>query len=228
MKTPICTLCFTSILLAFAASSALDAAEVPAPLVAADNVIISIKGEDGKRTGYMANKNVGYVGNTGSRANMRNASVILGFKLPVLKAAPKEATLVITNRGASTTAFDWAAHLYVFAPGTNARALGQKNLRTVHYADSTPDESKNVRLLTDKFMVQKTPKGPVKTDLSRHFKKDGALAGFYGADGKPLPPDGMIWFRINQGEKPGELAIRINVDNTVGQEDSPSLMIATE
>ncbi|MDR0352578.1 MAG: hypothetical protein LBI02_04245, partial [Opitutaceae bacterium] len=40
------------------------------------------------------------------------------------------------------------------------------------------------------------------------------LADFYGADGKPLSRDGMIWFRLNQGSEPAAELQRIIVDNS--------------
>jgi hypothetical protein len=214
-------------LIAFALAfpSVLAANQTPATLVAADNVIVANGGEGrGKLIGYKDNKNVGYIGNTGSSDNMRNANVIIGFELSELGGLPEGATLAITNTGASKTAFRWAVQLYVFAPGVNARALGQGDTRSIHYADAKADPSPNVRLLTDKLMAQKTPQGAVTFDLSRHFRKGGALADFYGPDGKPLPGDRMIWFRLNQGEKPGDKAIRMNMDNTIGGAGSPTLV----
>ena len=53
-------------------------------------------------------------------------------------------------------------------------------------------------------------------------------ADFYGADGKPLSRDGMIWFRLNQGSEPAAELQRIIVDNSAGGEKSPRLVFVTK
>lgn len=198
---------------------------VPAEFVAHDAVLVYV-GDPGpaKAVGYQRGSDAEYIGNQGAPKYLRNGSLILGFKLPELRGAVSNVTFVVTKTGHSSPKFDWAAQLYVFAPDVDPRTLGRDDPGAVHYADKAPDSRASVRLLDDKFITQRTRKGPVAVDLAKLFVKGGPLADFYGADGKPRTRDGMIWFRLNQGSKPGAIIERIRVNPSIGDAKSPKLL----
>ncbi len=221
---------FLALFLAFVASAAVCQAEtIHAELVANDSILVFVKdGGAEKLVGYKENSAEKYIGNTGSKKSMRNASLVIGFKLPEIKGTVGSVTFNINKTGNSSAPFKWAAQLYVFAPDVNPRAVGRSDYGAIHYAGAKEDPNADVRVLDMEFMTQKTKKGPVSIDLTKGFAKGGPLAGFYGADGKPLSRDGMIWFRLNQGSDPVSEIQRIIVDNSAGGEKAPRLVFITK
>lgn len=212
--------------LALALTLTAAANPVPAEFVAHDAVLVYVGDATGpaRGVGYQSSSDTEYVGNQGALKYLRNGNLILGFKLPELRGAVSNVTLVVTKTGQSSPKFTWATQLYVFAPDVDPRTLGRDDPASVHYADAKPDPRASVRLLDDKFITQRTRKGPVAVDLAKLFVKGGPLADFYGADGKPKSKDGMIWFRLNQGGKPGGAVERIKVDRSTGDAKSPKLL----
>ncbi|MDR0352797.1 MAG: hypothetical protein LBI02_05460, partial [Opitutaceae bacterium] len=207
---------FLALLLLLMMSTAATQAEtIQAELVANDSILVFVQdGSAGKLVGYKENSAEKYIGNTGSKKSMRNVNLVIGFRLPEIKGTVGGVTFNIDKTGNSSTPFKWTAQLYVFAPNVNPRAIGRSDYGAIHYAGAKEDSNADVRVLDMKFITQKTKKGPVSIDLTKGFAKGGPLADFYGADGKPLSRDGMIWFRLNQGSEPAAELQRIIVDNS--------------
>lgn len=171
--------------------------------------------------------NIDVVGKGGPSTSRQHRSGVHGFALPTLTDDVMEATYTLAKTGSNTDAsnpgWDWSAQIYLFNPEINPRSYAAEHgVETVFWSDHEEDNRGLVRTIDLNAFNKNTPNGALSFTLT-----DELLAGFYNENGTPASEGGMIWFRVNPGEKEPNIfgTERLEIQSSIGQANSPTLSV---
>lgn len=158
------------------------------------------------------------IGKSGPSDQQRLRISIQGFQLPVLEGAVESATYTLAKTGSNSTPA-WGAQIYIFDPSVTP---SNEVPEDVFYSGAEADQRSWMRAIALDAFNNFTVNGPIEFTLTA-----ADLAGFYNPDGTPASADGMIWFRVNPGAAPEDIANfqRLEIEPRLDQPNSPTLRV---
>lgn len=166
---------------------------------------------------YVANS-ANQIGKSGATDEQRLRTSLQGFQLPVLEGPVGSAIYTVAKTGSNSNP-GWAAQIYIFDPSVTPE---NESPEAVFYSGTAADDRAWVRAIDLDTFNRFSPDGPLEFTLTA-----ADLAGFYNPDGTPASADGMIWFRVNPGAAPENIANfqRLQLEPRLNQPNSPTLRV---